>query len=152
MVMRATHEAVARAVIAAVSRRDVASALAGVHPELVFELPYEPAVPTLDRAGYADLLAGLVANFRRLDFTVLEAIPGLDPALLVLRYQLDAESPDGAVSYRNGYLGILRFADGLIRHWTEYANPVLSRRMNERLAAVRVRSRTDSGPAREDEA
>jgi ketosteroid isomerase-like protein len=90
----------------------------------------------LDRAGFAELLRGLRRAFESFSVTVIETVPAEDPDTLVLRYRGDARSADGEFSYRNDYLGMLYFADGLIRHWREYANPVLTRRMNERLAAV----------------
>lgn len=120
----------------AISRLDVDTALTGLHPELRFELPYERAVPPLDRDGFTALLHGIARNFQRFELTVVETIESVDPSVLVLRYQGDGLSRDGTVTYRNDYVGFLTFADGLIRRWREYANPVLTRRMNERLGAV----------------
>jgi ketosteroid isomerase-like protein len=133
---RARNLELATRTFEALSRLDVDGVAAGLHPELVFELPYEKVVPLLDRAGFVELLHGLRRTFESFSVTVIETVPGEDPDTVVLRYRGDARSADGQVSYRNDYLGMLYFADGLIRHWREYANPVLTRRMNERLAAV----------------
>ena len=133
---RIEHRALALATLEAISRLDVDAALSGLHAELVFELPYEKTMAPLSRDGFAQLLRGLDRNFQRFTMTVLETVESVDPAVLVLRYRGDGLSKDGTVSYRNDYLGMLYFADGLIRHWREYANPVISRRMNERLGAV----------------
>ena len=133
---RAEHLATATRALAAISRLDIPAALAETHPELVVELPFEKAVPPMDQARFGGLLTGLAQNFQRFDMEIAEAIPALDPATLVLRYDGDCLSNDGTVTYRNNYISIMNFTDGLISRWREYDNPVISRRMNERLAAV----------------
>ncbi len=134
--IRAAHVAVIRRTLEAISRLDVEAALACVHPDLAFELPYEKAVPTLDRAGFTELLGGLRSNFGSFDMALVEVVEALDPTVLVVRYDGDCLSLDGSVRYRNRYVAFLDFTDGLIRRWREYDNPVLSRRMNEQLGAV----------------
>jgi ketosteroid isomerase-like protein len=133
---RAEHLATATRALAAISRMDFPAALAETHPELVFEVPYEKGLPTMDRDGLGALLTGLARNFQRFTMEIVEVIPALDPATLVVRYDGDCLSNDGAVPYRNNYLAIMEFTDGLISRWREYDNPVISRKMNERLAAV----------------
>lgn len=134
--LRAEHLATATRALAAISRLDIPAALAETHPELVVELPFEKAVAPMDRDRFGQLLAGLAQNFQRFTMEIVEAIPALDPATLVVRYDGDCLSHDGSVTYRNNYLAIMDFADGLISRWREYDNPVISRRMNERLVAV----------------
>lgn len=134
--LRAQHlDAVTRA-LAAISRLDIPAALAETHPGLVVELPYEKAVPPMDRERFNGLLTGLARSFQRFTMEIVEVIPALDPATLVVRYDGDCLSNDGTVSYRNNYIAVMEFSDGLISRWREYDNPVISRKMNERLAAV----------------
>jgi ketosteroid isomerase-like protein len=143
--IRAEHVTVARLTLAAISMLDADAALAGLHPELAFELPYEKSVPPLDLGGFTGLLRGLADNFQRFTMTVVEVVECVDPSVLVLRYEGDCLSADGSVVYRNSYVAFLDFDDGLIRRWREYDNPVLSRRMNEQLKAVGTGPRPASG-------
>jgi ketosteroid isomerase-like protein len=134
--LRAEHLATATRALAAISRLDIPAAVAQTHRDLVFELPYEKAVAPMDRDRLGELLTGLARNFQRFEMEIVEVVPALDPATLVIRYDGDCLSNDGTVTYRNNYIAIMNFTDGLISRWREYDNPVISRRMNERLAAV----------------
>jgi uncharacterized protein len=127
-----------RQVMAAISRMDVQAAVACTHPGLVFELPFERSMPDLDQRGFAGLLRGLKDNFGTFTMDVVEVLPGQDPAVVVLRYEGDCLSHDGRVPYRNSYIAVMEFTDGLISRWREWDNPVISRKMNERLAAVQT--------------
>jgi ketosteroid isomerase-like protein len=133
---RAENLATATRALAAISRMDIPAALAETHPDLAFELPFEKVVPTLDRAGFDELLTGVTADFQTFAMDIVEVLPGLDPNVLVVRYDGDCLARDGSFSYRNNYLGVLNFTDGLISRWREYENPMLSKRMNDRLAAL----------------
>lgn len=134
--LRAEHLATATRALAAISRLDIPAALAETHADLVMELPYEKAVAPMDRRRFGELLTGLAGSFQRFSMEIVEVIPALDPATLVIRYDGDCLSNDGSVSYRNNYIAIMDFTDGVISRWREYDNPVISRKMNERLAAV----------------
>jgi ketosteroid isomerase-like protein len=134
--LRAVHTATATRALAAISRLDIPAAIAETHPDLVMELPYEKAVAPMDRERFGQLLTGLAGSFQRFSMEIVEVIPALDPSTLVIRYDGDCLSNDGSVSYRNNYIAIMNFTDGLISRWREYDNPVISRKMNERLAAV----------------
>jgi ketosteroid isomerase-like protein len=135
--LRAANLEAATRALAAISRLDVPAVLAETHPDLVFELPYEK-MPALDRDRFAEMLAGITASFSRFTMELVEVLPGLDPNSAVLRYQGDCLSEDGTVAYRNSYIAIMDFTDGRISRWREYANPVLTRKMNESLRAVRT--------------
>ncbi len=125
-----------RATLDAVSALDTEAVLASLHHDYVFELPYERGMGPLDKNGMARLLAGLAESFHRFTMNIVEIVESVDPELLVVRYEGDCLSKDGTVKYRNSYVGFFSFTDGLISGWREYANPVLTRKMNERLAAV----------------
>ncbi|HTK61632.1 MAG TPA: nuclear transport factor 2 family protein [Pseudonocardia sp.] len=134
--LRAEHTTTAARALAAISRLDIPAVLAETHPDLVMELPYERAVAPMDRERFGELLTGLAGSFQRFSMEIVEVIPALDPSTLVIRYDGDCLSNDGSVTYRNNYIAIMNFTDGLISRWREYDNPVISRKMNERLAAV----------------
>ena len=134
--LRALHLTTVNRTFAALSRLDIPAALAGTHPDVVVEVPFEKGLPRMDQEAFGGLLSGLARNFQRFTMEIVEVIPALDPSTLVIRYDGDCLSNDGSVTYRNNYIAIMEFTDGLISRWREYDNPVISRKMNERLAAV----------------
>jgi ketosteroid isomerase-like protein len=104
--------------------------------DLRFELPFERGNPVLDKTALVRLFTGLFESFSRFDLHIAELIECADSTQLVVRYDGDCLSRDGAVTYANKYLGLFRVARGQVVGWREYANPVLTRRMNEKLGAV----------------
>jgi ketosteroid isomerase-like protein len=132
-----TNLDVLREALAALARLDTDGMIARTHPSLSFELPYERNA-VLDRDGFAAMVGGMIANFQRFEMTIVEVIETADPDRLVARYEGDCLSKDGAVAYRNSYLAIVDFTDGLISRWREYANPLLTQKMNRALGAVKL--------------
>lgn len=107
-----------------------------LHEDLRFEMPFEPGAPALDKAGLQQMLIVVTASFQRFRLNIVETIEGADPARLVVRYKGDCLSTDGSVTFCNDYIGVFTVADGQIREVREYANPVISGRMYEELAAA----------------
>ena len=130
-----TNLDVLRDSLAALGRLDVDGVVALMHPSLSFELPYERNA-VLDRDGFAALIRGMFDRFQRFDLTLVEVIETADPDRLVVRYEGDCLSHDGSFHYRNSYLAVIDFADGKVRRWREYANPILSQKMNHALGAI----------------
>ena len=48
----------------------------------------------------------------------------VDPDILVAEYSSESRHLATGVPYRNRYLGIFRFRDGLVCYWREYINPM----------------------------
>jgi ketosteroid isomerase-like protein len=115
---------------------DHSAIAATLHEDLRFEMPFEPGAPVLDKAGLQQMLLVVTTSFQRFRLNVVETIEGADPARVVARYKGDCLSMDGSVSYQNDYIGAFTVADGQIAEVREYANPMISARMYEELAAV----------------
>ena len=47
----------------------------------------------------------------------------VDPDALIAEYHSDAVVSRNGNAYRNRYIGVLRFRDGLVCEWREYHNP-----------------------------
>ncbi|HTK66704.1 MAG TPA: nuclear transport factor 2 family protein [Pseudonocardia sp.] len=137
---RTEHVALICRLFEAIGALNMEAALATMHESIRFTLPYERAVPPLDKDGLAAILAGLRQAFQRFSMELVEVVEAVDPNLIVVRYEGDCLSTDGTVEYRNSYVVFFSFTDGQISRWREYANPILSRRMNERMGAVALDS------------
>jgi ketosteroid isomerase-like protein len=56
-------------------------------------------------------------------YAVAQVYELLDPEVLIAEYSSDSRLLASGALYRNQYLGIFRFRDGLVSHWREYLNP-----------------------------
>lgn len=120
----------------AIARFDTATVAGILHNDLRHELPFEPGMPTLDKPGLLETVAGLATMFQRFELNIVETIETADPQRAVVRYDGDCLSNDGSVSYCNNYIGLFTVTDGQISEIREYANPLISRRMFEQLSAM----------------
>jgi uncharacterized protein len=94
--------------------------------DLVFDLPYGPdfipnPIEGRDQWNQMQLMTfQLFKSFRQ----TLDAVHAcVDPDELVAEYHSDAEVKRNGNAYRNRYIGVLRFRDGMISHWREYHDP-----------------------------
>jgi uncharacterized protein len=115
---------------------DHAAIAATLHEDLRFEMPFEPGAPSLDKDGLQQMLVAVSALFQRFRLNVVETIEAADPAQVIVRYVGDCLSTDGSVSYQNDYIGVFTVRDGHLTAVREYANPLLSARLYEELAAT----------------
>jgi ketosteroid isomerase-like protein len=99
---------------------------AELHDSAVLQLPFEPAVPDCDRAGFLQLLSMMFVMFKQFHITVTDIYDLVDPNMLIARYRSDAEGRDKPVGYQNEYIGVFHFVEGKITLWREYANPEAS--------------------------
>jgi uncharacterized protein len=125
-----------RALFNALARFDNAAIAAVLHDGLRYELPFEPDMPTLDKAGLLRMLMDVTASFQRFEMNIVETIEAADPQRVVVRYDGDCLSKDGSVSYCNNYIGLFTVVDGQITETLEYANPLVAREMFEQLSAI----------------
>jgi|APFre7841882724_1041349.scaffolds.fasta_scaffold71092_2 ketosteroid isomerase-like protein len=120
----ANKEALARA-MNGISRLDVEAVRAELHDELLMQLPYEEAVPDLDKSGFCDMLAGVFTMYKRCDVVLTDVYELVDPNQLIARYSGDFRGRDKDVHYANNYVGIFAFHDGKVALWCEYDNPLI---------------------------
>jgi len=114
-----------RNVIAGLSRRDVAAVTLCLHEEVVVELPFERDVPTLNKTTLAEFAAMLFSTYEKFDLTLTHLYDLVDEDTLIARYEGDCVGFDG-VEYKNNYIAVFEFRDGLISNWREYDNPMIS--------------------------
>ncbi len=123
---RATFEAVTAAITA--GRYDDLEGM--MAEDLVFELPYGPAFmpnPVHGRAPWLAMSKQTFAMFSAFALHIDEIHEGLDPDLLVAEYHSDATVARNGADYRNRYIGVLRFRDGVVCAWKEFHNPEATR-------------------------
>lgn len=63
--------------------------------------------------------------FAGLNYTINRIFDLVDPDTLIAEYRSDSRHEESGLPYRNVYLGILRFRDGLVCYWREYINPLI---------------------------
>lgn len=112
--------------MAAISRLDVDAVLAELHDDVVMQLPYEDAVPDMDKAGFGELLKVMFTMYKQFDITVSDIFELVDPDRLVARYDGDCVGRDKDVRYANRYIGVFAFRNGKMTLWCEYDNPLLA--------------------------
>jgi ketosteroid isomerase-like protein len=119
------NAAVVRRAMKGIGALDGDAIMACCHPSLLFQLPYEDAVPDLDHTGFRGLLGNMFEIYRQFDIEVTHVYELADPNALVARYAGTCIGRD-EVPYNNEYIGVFEFTDGLISLWREYDNPQIS--------------------------
>jgi uncharacterized protein len=114
---------------------DLDAVVAELHDDVRFELPYESAVPDSGQDGIRELLGSMFVMFKQFTITLTDIYDLLDPNMLVARYRGDALGREKPVPYRNDYIGVFEFRDGLITLWREFDNPMVSAAMVAEFAA-----------------
>ena len=117
---------VVRTTIAALSALDVEGVMACVHDDGIVVLPYESAVPDLDKSGLASFLEMLFDLYRQFTIELTHIYDLKDPDILIARYEGDCIGRADEVRYSNNYIAVFEFTDGLISSWREYDNPMIS--------------------------
>ena len=112
----------------AVGRGDVAGQLSSCTDDMVLELPYaDPPVRLEGKEAIRAHVGPALETFRfRLKLTAVYDCA--DPDLLVAEYTSEGQVTTTGRDYRNSYIGIVRFRDGLICFQREYYNPVVAAR------------------------
>ncbi|MUM18906.1 nuclear transport factor 2 family protein [Mycobacterium sp. CBMA271] len=123
-IRESNKESVVRA-LAGITALDINKVRAELHETLFFRLPYEEAVPDLDRDGFIQLLEGIFATFDKFEITVTQVFDLLDPTIVIATYTGDCSVRGQGTAYRNEYIGLFELTDGLIARWQEYDNPVV---------------------------
>ena len=94
--------------------------------DLLFELPYGPDFMPNPVEGLEAWNQMQLMTFALFDSFTLEPIEYhecLDPDELIAEYRSEATVKRNGNTYKNRYIGVLRFRDGKISHWREFHNP-----------------------------
>jgi uncharacterized protein len=132
---REANKQTLRRAIEGIGALDLDAVVRELHDDVRFELPYESAVPDSGQDGIRELLGSMFAMFKQFTITLTDIYDLLDPNMLVARYRGDALGREKPVVYRNDYIGVFEFRDGLITLWREFDNPMVSAAMVAEFAA-----------------
>jgi ketosteroid isomerase-like protein len=97
-----------------------------VTEDLYFELPYGPGrkpVEVRGRDAFLELNEKTWPAFSRFALERTAVHPLVDPEKMIIEYRSDGEITATGKPYRNRYIGIFGFRDGLICEWHEFHNP-----------------------------
>jgi ketosteroid isomerase-like protein len=109
-----------------ISHADADEMLANYAEDLVLELPYaDPPSVIETRDAVREYLQAAFEIFHfRLDLTAVHQ--GLDPDVLVVEYVSEGDVTTTGKPYRNTYIGVYWFRDGVIWRVREFYNPLPS--------------------------
>ncbi len=123
---RAANHATLVAIIDAITRGAYDDLATMVTDDLVFELPYGPSFmpnPVRGRDAWMKMSTQTFAMFSSFTQHLDEVHELVDPDVLVAEYHSDAVVARNGNAYRNRYIGVLRFRDGVVCAWREFHNP-----------------------------
>ncbi len=113
---------------AAVGRGDVAAQLEHCADDIVLELPYaDPPVRLQGKEAIRAHVEPALEIFRFV-LEITSVYECLDPDTLILEYTSEGTVTSTGKGYRNSYVGVVRFRDGLICFQREYYNPAVAAR------------------------
>ncbi len=123
---RAANRATLTAIMEAITQGTFGDLESMVTEDLVFELPYGPSFmpnPVVGRAAWMAMSTQTFALFSSFVQHMDEVYELVDPDVLIAEYHSDAVVTHNGNAYRNRYIGVLRFRDGLVCGWKEFHNP-----------------------------
>lgn len=123
---RAAHRRAVESAFERISAGRSADVGSLVTEDLSFELPYGPGrkpMRTEGRENWLRLNEQTWPAFTRFALRITRVHDMLDPDELIVEYESDGEIAATGKPYRNRYVGLFRFRDGLICAWSEFHNP-----------------------------
>ena len=120
---RRNRELVERS-FAAVGRADVSGQLESFAEDVVLELPYADPPVRLEGKDAIRAHVGPALEIFRFQLHITDVYDCADPDTLVLEYRSEGHVTTTGKEYRNNYICVVRFRDGLICHQREYYNPL----------------------------
>lgn len=125
--MRAGNRKVMTELLRRLGSQDFAGACALLDEDVVCDWPYPPTPDTpteiRGRAAMQRFFAGGMSAFEPYRYELTEVFELVDPTRLIAEYRSDSRYLVSGAPYRNQYLGIFQFDDGLVTYWREYINP-----------------------------
>ncbi|HUJ65365.1 MAG TPA: nuclear transport factor 2 family protein [Acidimicrobiales bacterium] len=109
---------------AAVGRADVSGQLDTFTDDVVLELPYADPPVRLEGKDAIRAHVGPALDIFRFQLHITDVYECADPDTLVLEYFSAGHVTTTGKEYRNTYISVVRFRDGLICHQREYYNPL----------------------------
>lgn len=125
---RLRNREVVERTFAAVGRADVSGQLDSFTEDVVLELPYADPPVRLEGKDAIRAHVGPALEIFRFQLHITDVYDCADPDTLVLEYRSEGHVTTTGKEYRNTYISVVHFRDGLICHQREYYNPVPARR------------------------
>jgi len=127
--LRARNREIMTETLGRLGRQDFMGACDLLSEDVVCDWPYPPmeSVPEsiVGRAAMREFFSSGMSAFDPYDYEITEVFELLDPNRLIAEYRSNSRLKATDTPYRNKYLGIFHFKDGLICYWREYINPVI---------------------------
>jgi len=109
--------------------QDFSGACALLTKDVLCDWPYPPmkdgATEIRGREALEQFFSGGMEAFDPYDYEITAVFDLVDPNCLIAEYHSNSRFRPSGAPYRNDYLGIFRFDDGLVAYWREYINPVV---------------------------
>jgi len=125
---RSRNRRVVESSFAAVGRGDVAAQLQHCTDDIVLELPYADPPVRLQGKDAIRAHVGPALETFRFTLEITGVYECLDPDTVILEYTSDGRVTSTGKEYRNSYVGVVRFREGLICFQREYYNPAVAAR------------------------
>jgi ketosteroid isomerase-like protein len=109
---------------AAVGRADVSGQIDSFTDDVVLELPYADPAVRLEGKDAIRAHVGPALETFRFQLQITDVYECADPDTLVMEYRSEGQVTTTGKEYRNNYICVVRFRDGLICHQREYYNPL----------------------------
>lgn len=129
---RAANRATFDAIMEAITSGEYGELESLVAEDLVFELPYGPSFmpnPVVGRDAWMAMSQQTFAMFSSFVQHVDAVYDLVDPDTLIAEYHSDAVVTHNGNGYRNSYIGVMTFRDGLVCGWKEFHNPDATKAM-----------------------
>jgi uncharacterized protein len=123
---RAANRAVFVSVLETISAGEFDRLAEFMTDDLVFDLPYGPDFlpnPIEGLEAWNQMQLMTFQLFTSFEQELLEVHECLDPDELIAEYRSNAVVARNGNTYRNRYIGVVRFRDGKISSWREFHDP-----------------------------
>lgn len=127
--LRCANRAVLTELLRRLGTQDFAGACALMTQDVLCDWPYPPtdAGPSeiRGRASIQEFFAKGMIAFEPYRYQITSVFDLVDPDRLIAEYRSNSRYKPTGAPYRNQYLGIFQFEDGLVSYWREYINPAV---------------------------
>lgn len=127
--LRAANRAVMTEALRRLGSADFEGACALLSEDVLCDWPYLPmkglSHEIRGRRAMQEFFAGGMSAFDPYLYEITAVYELVDPSRLIAEYRSNSRLRATNTPYRNAYLGIFEFRDGLIAWWREYINPMI---------------------------